>query len=137
MGRWPHRRSIHCEVQLTNCTLSYSPRCPQPQEPNNSDFYQSHLEFPSDVTESEFDCLNLFITRPSASTLTAAGFDPEYVKLPVYVYIHGGAYSFGAGTDPMWGEYAVIQLQQRIQDTENFWQILPAWSNDPLNWALR
>ncbi|KAJ5689206.1 carboxylesterase [Penicillium macrosclerotiorum] len=77
-------------------------RCPQPKEPNNSEFYQSHLEFPSDVTESEFDCLNLFITRPSASTLIAAGFDPESVKIPVYVYIHGGAYSFGAGTDPMW-----------------------------------
>ncbi|PWY68390.1 alpha/beta-hydrolase [Aspergillus heteromorphus CBS 117.55] len=78
------------------------PRCPQPQEPNNSDDFQSYLEFPRDVSESEFDCLNLFITRPSATTLAAAGFDARTVNLPVYVYIHGGAYSFGAGTDPMW-----------------------------------
>lgn len=56
------------------------------------------------MTESEFDCLNLFITRPSAAALAAAGFDVQEVKLPVYVYIHGGAYSFGAGTDPIWGE---------------------------------
>jgi hypothetical protein len=85
-------------------TNRYSPRCPQAQVFNNSDFYQSHLDFPSDVAESEFDCLNLFITRPSASALIAAGIDNRTVKLPVYIYIHGGAYSFGAGTDPIWGE---------------------------------
>ncbi|KAJ5959868.1 alpha/beta-hydrolase [Penicillium vulpinum] len=85
------------------------PRCPQPQEPNNSDFYQSYLEFPSDVTESEFDCLNLFITRPSASALVEAGIDPETARLPVYAYIHGGAYSFGAGTDPMWDPARLVQ----------------------------
>jgi carboxylesterase type B len=80
-----------------------SPRCPQPQEPNNSDFYQSYLEFPSDVEESEFHCLNLFITRPSRATLSSSGAE---TILPVYAYIHGGAYAFGAGTDPMWGEGA-------------------------------
>lgn len=78
-----------------------SPRCPQPQEPNNSDFYQSYLEFPGDVEESEFGCLNLFITRPIRATLSSSR---EETKLPVYAYIHGGAYAFGAGTDPMWGE---------------------------------
>ncbi|OJJ66083.1 hypothetical protein ASPBRDRAFT_189338 [Aspergillus brasiliensis CBS 101740] len=85
------------------------PRCPQPQEPNNTDEFQSHLDFPADVTESEFDCLNLFITRPSASALTAAGFDAQTVKLPVYVYIHGGAYSFGAGTDPIWDPARLVK----------------------------
>ncbi|KAJ5702695.1 alpha/beta-hydrolase [Penicillium malachiteum] len=39
---------------------------------------------------------------PSASALDAVGIDPKAANLPVYVYIHGGAYSFGAGTDPMW-----------------------------------
>ncbi|BCS04223.1 uncharacterized protein AKAW2_80024S [Aspergillus luchuensis] len=85
------------------------PRCPQPQEPNNTDEFQSHLEFPADVTESEFDCLNLFITRPSAAILAAAGFSAQGVKLPVYVYIHGGAYSFGAGTDPMWDPARLVK----------------------------
>ncbi|PYI02469.1 carboxylesterase [Aspergillus sclerotiicarbonarius CBS 121057] len=85
------------------------PRCPQPQEPNNSDEFQSYLEFPGDVKESEFDCLNLFITRPSAAALAAAGFDAQSVKLPVYVYIHGGAYSFGAGTDPMWDPARLVK----------------------------
>ncbi|GLA20986.1 Alpha/Beta hydrolase protein [Aspergillus welwitschiae] len=85
------------------------PRCPQPQEPNNTDEYQSYLEFPADVTESEFDCLNLFITRPSVAALAAAGFDAQEVKLPVYVYIHGGAYSFGAGTDPIWDPARLVK----------------------------
>jgi carboxylesterase type B len=52
--------------------------------------------------------------------LIAAGFDPEVVKLPVYVYIHGGAYSFGAGTDPMWGEYARSSAPTRKPRILNF-----------------
>lgn len=25
-------------------------------------------------------------------------------RLPVLLWIHGGGYAFGAGTDPMWGK---------------------------------
>lgn len=81
------------------------PRCPQPPEPNDTATFQSYLEFPSDVLESEFGCLNLFITRPSKAALLKAGLENQVGVLPVYFYIHGGAYAFGAGTDPMWGEY--------------------------------
>lgn len=81
------------------------PRCPQPPEPNNTATFQSYLEFPSDVLESEFDCVNLFIARPSKDALLRDGLGNEVGVLPVYFYIHGGAYAFGAGSDPMWGEY--------------------------------
>ncbi|KAJ5664021.1 alpha/beta-hydrolase [Penicillium longicatenatum] len=108
-GRWQHallRDKLPADI--FNATKN-GPRCPQAQVFNNSDFYQSHLDFPSDVAESEFDCLNLFITRPSASALSAAGIDYKAVKLPVYVYIHGGAYSFGAGTDPIWDPARLVK----------------------------
>jgi carboxylesterase type B len=79
-----------------------SPKCPQPAAPNNSDIFQSYLSFP-DVGESETECLNLFVVRPSPSALSKAGYDPIQAKLPVYFYIHGGGFGFGAGTDPIWG----------------------------------
>lgn len=78
--------------------FDHRPRCPQPAEPNNTATFQAHLDFPTDVEESEFECLNLFVVRPK----------PALVRdrpLPVYFYIHGGGYGFGAGTDPMWSEF--------------------------------
>ncbi|RAH77241.1 alpha/beta-hydrolase [Aspergillus japonicus CBS 114.51] len=108
-ARWQHAqlrdRLPHDVFDATH----NGPRCPQPQEPNNSEFYQSHLEFPQDVNESEFDCLNLFITRPSPNVLAAAGLESDSPGLPVYVYIHGGAYGFGAGTDPMWDPARLVR----------------------------
>lgn len=91
-------------IELTSFAfrlLSFTrPKCPQPSWPNTSNSFQSHLDFPND-SESEFDCLNLFITRPSNKALARI----EYVdrKLPVLIWIHGGGYGFGAATDPMWG----------------------------------
>jgi carboxylesterase type B len=41
--------------------------------------------------------------RPSPAALLKAGFDPVQANLPVYFYIHGGGFGFGAGTDPIWG----------------------------------
>ena len=84
------------------------PKCPQPAGPNNSGLYQSHLDFP-DVGESEFDCLNLSITRPSPAALAGIGLDPARDKLPVYFYIHGGGFGFGAGSDPIWGKSVPCQ----------------------------
>jgi carboxylesterase type B len=70
---------------------------------NNSDYYQAHLDFPTDVVESEFECLNLFIVRPSPAALTRIGCDVSGSGIPVFVWIHGGGYGFGASTDPIWG----------------------------------
>ncbi|RAL01233.1 carboxylesterase [Aspergillus ibericus CBS 121593] len=108
-ARWQHAVLRDRLPQDVFDATRNGPRCPQPQEPNNSDEFQSYLEFPADVAESEFDCLNLFITRPSAAALAAAGFDAHSIKLPVYVYVHGGAYSFGAGTDPMWDPARLVK----------------------------
>lgn len=89
---------------LLNCKTNHasSPRCPQPQAPNNSDTFHSYLALP-DVTEDEFKCLNLFIIRPNEESLDRLGFCKDLDKLPVYVYIHGGGFGFGAATDSMWG----------------------------------
>lgn len=105
-SQWVSKPSNTASARILRLTVycTQRPRCPQAHEPNNSDMYQSKLEFPRDVSESEFDCLNLFITRPSAEALAATASDLVNHELPVYVYIHGGAYSFGAGTDPMWGK---------------------------------
>ena len=84
---------------------------------NNSDYYQSYLEFPADVVDSEFDCLNLFVIRPSPEALARVGCDDSGVGLPVLVWIHGGGYGFGAGTDPMWGMHS-LPNNERILDTE-------------------
>ncbi|PYH96659.1 alpha/beta-hydrolase [Aspergillus ellipticus CBS 707.79] len=108
-ARWQHAQLRDRLPEDIFYARRNGPRCPQPQEPNNSDSFQSYLEFPPDVTESEFDCLNLFITRPSLAALAAAGLDAPAATLPVYVYIHGGAYSFGAGTDPMWNPARLVQ----------------------------
>ncbi|KAF8853850.1 alpha/beta-hydrolase [Acephala macrosclerotiorum] len=98
-GRWKHS-----ELRLSLPSDRYDatrngPKCPQSPKPNNCNTFQSHLDFPNDVTESEFECLNLFIVRPSREALSRIGKDNE--RLPVLVWIHGGAFGFGAGTDPM------------------------------------
>ncbi|KAF3395620.1 Para-nitrobenzyl esterase [Talaromyces pinophilus] len=110
-GRWQHAVLLDRLPQDIFDATHNGPRCPQPPEPNNSDFYQSYLEFPGDVEESEFDCLNLFVTRPSRATLLSSG---EDTKLPVYAYIHGGAYAFGAGTDPMWDPARLVAKSVEI-----------------------
>ncbi|THW59952.1 hypothetical protein D6D19_10178 [Aureobasidium pullulans] len=99
-ARWEHssvRDSLPSDVFRA---LQNGPRCPQPVEPNNTATFQAHLDFPSDVEESEFDCLNLFIIRPSSRS-------GKHTNLPVYLYIHGGGYGFGAGSDPMWSKSPV------------------------------
>ncbi|CZR63734.1 uncharacterized protein PAC_13631 [Phialocephala subalpina] len=99
-GRWKHselRLSLPSERYEA---LHNGPKCPQASEPNNSNTFQSHLDFPRDVDESEFECLNLFLIRPSKEALSRIGKENE--KLPVLIWIHGGAFGFGAGTDPMW-----------------------------------
>lgn len=89
-------------VQRFDTDHDTSPRCPQPQAPNNSETFHSYLAFP-DVREDEFACLNLFIIRPNEGSLNRLGLRNGLNRLPVYVYIHGGGYGFGAATDPMWG----------------------------------
>ena len=54
--------------------------------------------------ESELECLNLFICRPSPAALSKIG--RSYAeKLPVMIWIHGGGFGFGSGSDPMWSHY--------------------------------
>ncbi|KUJ09746.1 putative carboxylesterase [Mollisia scopiformis] len=105
-GRWRHS-----ELRVSLPSDKYDatrngPKCPQSPEPNNSETFQSHVDFPSDVTESEFECLNLFIIRPSKEALSRFGKENE--NLPVLIWIHGGAFGFGAGTDPMWDPSRLI-----------------------------
>lgn len=103
-SRWQHSTLRHAlPINVFDAT-KYGPRSPQPASGNNTLIFQSHLDFP-DVPEDEFECLNLLVVRPCPSAVTKAlGGGWEKKGLPVYFYIHGGAYAFGAGNDPMWGE---------------------------------
>ncbi|KFZ17017.1 hypothetical protein V501_01939 [Pseudogymnoascus sp. VKM F-4519 (FW-2642)] len=101
-ARWEHSSLRTCLPQDIFDATHNGPKCPQPTEHNNSVSYQSYLEFPLDVTESEFDCLNLFVVRPSQTALSKLGSPDSNRKLPVLIWIHGGGFGFGAGTDPMW-----------------------------------
>ncbi|ERF71125.1 hypothetical protein EPUS_09148 [Endocarpon pusillum Z07020] len=91
----------------------HGPKCPQPAEPNNTEIFQSHLDYSSEVAESELDCLNLFIARPSAAALHQAGSTGED-GLPVMVWIHGGGYGYGAGSDPPWDPSRVILQSVKV-----------------------
>ncbi|EMT74675.1 Para-nitrobenzyl esterase [Fusarium odoratissimum] len=96
--RWEHA-SLRYRLPLDVLDATKDgPICPQPKTARHSEYYQSYLEFP-DLDQSEFDCLNLLIIRPSPAALSRAGIDPSS-KLPVLVYIHGGA-GTGAGSDPV------------------------------------
>ncbi|PWY77757.1 alpha/beta-hydrolase [Aspergillus eucalypticola CBS 122712] len=100
--RWKHAKlRTHLPSDVFYATTNgYLPKCPQPPGGDNSVYFQADIPFPKPVPESEFDCLNLNIIRPSATGLSRAGIDPS-IKLPVLVWIHGGAGAFGAGSDPI------------------------------------
>ncbi|CZR63940.1 uncharacterized protein PAC_13837 [Phialocephala subalpina] len=100
-ARWKHS---HVRTNLPSDTfyaIKDGPKCPQLSEPNNSEGgFNASIPFPSDVTESKFDCLNLFVVRPSREALIQRGHNPE-TPLLVFTWVHGGAYGFGACADPI------------------------------------
>lgn len=101
-GRWQHSQVRRNLPQDVFSAFHNGPKCPQPDEVNNTVIYQSNADFPLDVSESETDCLNLFIVRPSRESLARVGYKCAPEGLPVLVWIHGGGYGFGAATDPIW-----------------------------------
>ncbi|RDW94260.1 hypothetical protein BP5796_00023 [Coleophoma crateriformis] len=113
-ARWKHS---HLRTSLPSDefhALKNGPKCPQLPEPNSSEGgFNATIPFPADVTESEFDCLNLFVVRPSREALVKAGFDPE-APLPVLTWIHGGGLGFGACTDPMWNPTNLVLESLRL-----------------------
>ncbi|KAF9630174.1 Carboxylesterase type B [Lasiodiplodia theobromae] len=99
-GRWEHSQLIDRLPRDIFDATKNGPKCPQLGTPNSRSF-QSYLPIPDD-REDEFECLNLLIVRPSMTALAKQDIDPETTKLPVLVWIHGGAFSDGAATYPMW-----------------------------------
>lgn len=75
------------EVGTVDAT-SYGPRCPQPYDKFHERTAYLYEEMSTDCPQSEFQCLNLNIyTPPRQSDSTR--------KIPVVVWIHGGAYTYG------------------------------------------
>ncbi|CAI7667148.1 unnamed protein product [Penicillium bialowiezense] len=98
-GRWEHSRLRDCLPRDIFDATENGPRCPAQGKPNTRAF-QSYLPYPDD-RQDEFECLNLFIVRPSKQALAKHTIDTETTRLPVLIWIHGGGFIDGAGTDPV------------------------------------
>ncbi|KAH7056034.1 Alpha/Beta hydrolase protein [Macrophomina phaseolina] len=99
-GRWEHSQLRDRLPRDIFDARKNGPKCPQSSTPHSRSF-QSYLPMPDD-REDEFECLNLLIVCPSKQALLKHDIDPETTKLPVFVVIHGGGFSDGAATYPMW-----------------------------------
>lgn len=71
----------------------YGPRCPQPTDPIHVVMGHMFERQSMDQYSSEFDCLHLNIYTPADFHQL-----PESRKLPVFAYIHGGAFNCGDNT---------------------------------------
>jgi para-nitrobenzyl esterase len=69
----------------------------------------------SDVLIASEDCLFLNVWRPSGDNLPDAG-----SKLPVMVYIYGGAFSLGAGSEPQYDGSVLASTRNVIVVTMNY-----------------
>jgi carboxylesterase type B len=72
-------------------------------------FIQKSLPKP-DLTISELDGLNLNITVPLIQEQLPT---PEH-KLPVFVFIHGGAFAIGSNSWPQWDHARIVKLSAEI-----------------------
>ncbi|KAJ5341450.1 hypothetical protein N7541_010574 [Penicillium brevicompactum] len=97
-GRWEHSRLRDRLPRDIFDGTKNGPRCPANGKPNTQAF-QSYLPFPEN-REDEFECLNLFVVRPSEEALAKHDINHKTAQLPVLIWIHGGGFVNGAGTDP-------------------------------------
>ncbi|EXL99568.1 Alpha/Beta hydrolase protein [Fusarium oxysporum II5] len=105
-GRWEHSQLRDRLPQDVFDATENGPRCPT-EHKGNSQAYQSYLPYPDD-REDEFECLNLLIMRPSKEALANHSLDAETTQLPVLVWIHGGGFTDGAATDPVWDPSRIV-----------------------------
>ncbi|KAL2684526.1 hypothetical protein Neosp_005604 [[Neocosmospora] mangrovei] len=98
-GRWEHSRLRDCLPRDIFDATENGPRCPA-QGKGDTRSFQSYLPYPDD-RQDEFECLNLFIVRPSKEALAKHDIDAETTRLPVLIWIHGGGFIDGASTDPV------------------------------------
>ncbi len=84
---------------------SFGPVCPQPDD-------MLSISFSGDIPAQSEDCLYLNVFAP----------DSEGEKKPVMVWIHGGAFYLGAGSEPLYdgsalaadGDVIVVTLNYRL-----------------------
>lgn len=81
--------------------LAYGPVCPQPVNPS--------IPLGTDIVQSE-DCLSLNVWAPA----DAAG------PLPVMVWLHGGAYTFGSSSQPLFDATSIVTSGQVVIVTVNY-----------------
>lgn len=81
---------------------SYGPACPQQLNPA--------VPLGSDAVMSE-DCLSLNVWAPAAETAAAR---------PVMVWIHGGAYTFGASSQPLFDATSLVSRGDVVVVTVNY-----------------
>ncbi|OKL61839.1 hypothetical protein UA08_02295 [Talaromyces atroroseus] len=78
----------------------YGPRCPQPADPIHGVMQNMFERLSSEQYPSEFDCLHLNIYVPP-------DFEHLRERLPVFAYIHGGAFNCGDNTTEFDGNHLV------------------------------
>lgn len=101
--------------------LAYGPRAPQPDVPRTRIFQW----LASEPNNGE-DCLVLNVFTPS----------PDAARRPVMVYLHGGAFSIGAGNSPVLDGSALARQEDVVVVTVNhrlnlFGYLCPLQNTDP------
>ncbi|RFU26020.1 hypothetical protein B7463_g10326, partial [Scytalidium lignicola] len=80
----------------------YGPRCPQPPDHIHIIMHHMFEKQSMEQRQSELDCLHVNIYGPPEAILEKKG-----EKLPVFVYIHGGAFNAGDNTTEFDGNHLV------------------------------
>jgi len=65
-------------------------------------------------SQSELDCLNLQITMPASALPSSSSDDASSKKIPVLVFLHGGAFFLGAGTRGYYAGLNAIRTAMNI-----------------------
>ena len=90
----------------------YGPRCPQPSDVGRlaRDHLYAGVEPSSATPVDEFGCLNLNIYLPG--DVVNGRKVQDTAKLPVFVWIHGGAWTLGDGGS----DYSIVHSSSQVQD---------------------
>lgn len=142
--RWAAPRAESLDWPGTRDCTTFGPGCPQTSLPlfdvDGIPMFgrpgQNSLAIRADH-EDEFECLNLNVYTPArkANDGTAT---VERGKLPVLVWVHGGAYQVGSGSVDAYGEFLTnILLKIMLTNPRTWVKTGQTWWRGLRSWARR